>query len=389
MCKIIKRGILSGLLCLILFLTWGCTKKEESSVWEDQNISSQLVYESSMELSYASEFRVDYYQGGYALLSVSDGNRYLVLPEGEEAPEDLDADVQILRKPFTNIYMVATAVMDMFYELDALDHIRLSSQKKEGWCNEDVGQKMEEGQILYAGKYNMPDYELILSESCSLAIENNMITHSPEVIEKMKSFHIPVFIDLSSYEKHPLGRVEWVKVYGLLLGKEEEAKAIFDRQCEIVDQIGAEESSGKTVAFFYITSNQMVSVRNSNDYVPKMIEIAGGRYIFENLGDEDSRRSSMTMQTEEFYGKAKDADYIVYNSTIDGELERVSELLDKEPMLKDFKAVQNGNVWCTTQNLYQESMSIGGMIEDFHSMLSDDPDMQKDMTYIYRLKQEE
>ena len=232
MCKIIKRGILSGLLCLILFLTWGCTKKEETSVWEDKNISSQLVYESSMELSYASEFRVDYYQGGYALLSVSDGNRYLVLPEGEEAPEDLDADVQVLRKPFTNIYMVATAVMDMFYELDALDFIRLSSQKKEGWCNEDVREKMEEGQILYAGKYNMPDYELILSEGCSLAIENNMITHSPEVIEKMKSFHIPVFIDLSSYEKHPLGRVEWVKVYGLLLGKEEEAKAIFDRQCE-------------------------------------------------------------------------------------------------------------------------------------------------------------
>lgn len=386
MCKIVKRGILSGLLCLILFLTWGCTKKEESFVQEDRNISSELIYENSMELIYASGFQVDYYQGGYALLSISNGNRYLIVPEGEKTPEDLDADIQVLCKPFTNIYMVATAVMDMFCELDALDSIRLSSQKSEGWCNENVRKEMEEGHILYAGKYNMPDYELIVSEDCSLAIENNMISHSPEVIEKMESFGIPVFMDLSSYENHPLGRVEWVKVYGLLLGKEEEAQAAFDGQCEIMNRVEADEASGKTVAFFYITSNRMVSVRTSSDYVPKMIEIAGGEYIFENLGDEESKRSSLTMQMEEFYGKAKEADYIVYNSTIDGELETIDELLAKEEMLKDFKAVQNGNVWCTTKNLYQESMSIGGMIEDFHSMLSDNEEMKTDMKYLYQLK---
>ena len=40
---------------------------------------------------------------------------------------------------------------------------------------------MESGQIVYAGKYNAPDYELICSKECGLAIESTMIGHSPEV----------------------------------------------------------------------------------------------------------------------------------------------------------------------------------------------------------------
>ena len=141
----------------------------------------------------------------------------------------------------------------------------------------------------------------------------------------------------------------------------------------------------KTVAFFFLTTNGMVNVRNSSDYVPKMIELAGGRYLFEDLGAEESRRSSTTMQMEEFYHAAKNADYLIYNSTIDGELKTLEELIAKDGILKDFKAVQEGNVWCTTRDLYQQSMSIGGMIEDIHRMLAEEA-AEDTMRYLYPLK---
>ena len=54
-----------------------------------------------------------------------------------------------------------------------------------------------------------------------------MISHSPEVIEMLKDFGIPVMIEYSSYESHPLGRVEWIKFFGALVGKEEEAEKVF------------------------------------------------------------------------------------------------------------------------------------------------------------------
>lgn len=91
-------------------------------------------------------------------------------------------------------------------------------------------------------------------------------------------------MDYSSYEKHPLGRTEWVKLYGTLLGKTEEAQKAFNAQKKILEEISGQENTGKTVAYFYITTNGTVNVRKSSDYVPKMIELAGGKYIFGNLG---------------------------------------------------------------------------------------------------------
>ena len=145
------------------------------------------------------------------------------------------------------------------------------------------------------------------------------------------------------------------------------------------------DNTGKTVAFFYINSIGAANVRKSNDYVSKMIELAGGKYIFDDLGDENAL-STMNMQMEEFYAGAKDADYIIYNSTIDGELSSVDQLLSKSALLGDFKAVKDGNVWCTSQNLFQETMELGTMIEDIHTMLtSDDPDLDT-LTYMHKLK---
>ena len=61
----------------------------------------------------------------------------------------------------------------------------------------------------------------------------------------------------------------------------------------------------------------------------------------------------------------------------------VDELIDKCPVLADFKAVKDGNVWCTTNDMYQQSMSIGYMIKDIHSMLCDGD--EDDMTYLFKL----
>ena len=157
---------------------------------------------------------------------------------------------------------------------------------------------MENGSILYAGKYSAPDYEQILAEHCGLAIENTMISHTPEVKEQLEKFGIPVLVDHSSYEPEPLGRTEWVKLYGLLTGHEEEAEAAFAREADAFKAISGEKATGKTVAFFYITSTGEANVRKSADYLPKMIELAGGNYIFQNLGSEEDATSTMSMQME-------------------------------------------------------------------------------------------
>lgn len=351
---------------------------------ENKDISPELEYDHSMDLKYATEFSVDYYQEGYALITISDDSRFLVIPEGKAVPSGLAEDIILLQQPIQNIYLVASATMDMFVSLDALSFIGFSGLKADSWYIDEAKKAMEAGDILYAGKYSAPDYEQILAKHCGLAIENTMIYHTPEVKEQLEKFGIPVMVDYSSYETEPLGRTEWVKLYGLLTGNEETAQEAFQAQVEAFEAVKEKEAFNKTVAFFYITSNGEANVRKSSDYLPKMIQLAGGNYIFSDLGDEDDTASStVTMQMEEFYAAAKDADYIIYNSTIEGELTSVDQLLANSSLLKNFKAVQEGNVFCTTKNLYQSSMELGTMISDIHNMLSGE---EKNLTYIYKLE---
>ena len=357
--------------------------------------AAPLTYDHSMELSYAENFAVDYYEGGYKLLTTRlNGDRILIVPKHQQAPENAEALVSpsaegkpgkliVLQEPVKNLYLVASSVMDMFAQLDSMDAISMCGLKEEDWYIPAAKQAMKDGTLLYAGKYSQPDYELLLSQNCSMAIENSMIYHTPEVMEKLDEFGIPTLVEYSSYEEHPLGRVEWVRFFGALLDQEEKADQLFEKQKEALKRVETEESTGKTVAFFYITSNGLVQVRQSTDYIPKMIELAGGKYVFENLGDPDSRRSTVNLQLEDFYDGAQDADFLVYNTTIDRQVQTLEDLLKKCSLLKDFKAVKNHQVWCTTEDMYQQSMSAGNLIEDFHRMLTGD---DKETRYLYRLK---
>lgn len=357
--------------------------------------AAPLTYDHSMELSYAENFAVDYYEGGYKLLTTRlNGDRILLVPKHQQAPKDAEALVSpsaegepgkliVLQEPVKNLYLVASSVMDMFAQLDSMDAISMCGLKEGDWYIPAAKQAMKEGTLLYAGKYSQPDYELLLSQNCSMAIENSMIYHTPEVMEKLDEFGIPTLVEYSSYEEHPLGRVEWVRFFGALLNREEQADKLFEEQEKTLKHVEAEKNTGKTVAFFYITSNGLVQVRQSTDYIPKMIELAGGKYVFENLGDPDSRRSTVNLQLEDFYDGAQDADFLVYNTTIDRQVQTLEDLLKKCSLLKDFKAVKNHQVWCTTEDMYQQSMSAGNLIEDFHRMLTGD---DKETRYLYRLK---
>ena len=366
----------SSLLCMGLLTACGSTSSEQTELWSEQSCTGH------MSLQYATEFSVDYYDP-YALITIADNQQYLLVPEGETVPVGLDTNITVLQQPFQNLYVAASSAMDLFDGIGALEQVRMTSTTEKNWSLPHIQSALEQGTMLYVGKYSAPDYETILSQGCNLAIESTMIYHSPEIQEKLEALGIPVLVERSSYESHPLGRMEWMKLYGLLMNRETEADAYFTAQSEKLDSILTEKNTGKTVAFFYITTNGEANVRKSADYLPKMIELAGGSYIFDDLGDEEEATSTVSLQMEEFYAGAKDADYIIYNSTIEGELSSMQDLLAKSPLLEKFKAVKEGHVYCTTKNLYQSTMELGTITSDIRKMLTGD---DADLTYLYKVE---
>lgn len=331
-----------------------------------------LTYESTVEMEYAECFQIYRYEGGYSVVRIDDGRDYILIPEGGEIPKDLPASVIIIQLPLENIYIQATSSISYFDELNAIDHIRLSGTRQDGWYVDGMIEAMDRGDVLFAGKYSEPDFEMMVSEGCDLALESTMILHNPEVLEKIEEMGIPVLIERSSYEKHPIAKTEWVKLIGELVGEPEAAEELFQEQKSYVAGLEDFENTEKTVAFFYVNQNGIIVTRKSDDYLPKMIELAGGRYIFENLGDPDKATSGVNLTMEEFYASAKDADYIIYNASIDEPLTSVDDLLDMNTLFADFKAVKEGNVWTTGKSLHQANSDLGEMILDINEMLTDD-----------------
>lgn len=360
-----------------LALLTGCAAAPSGTSWQEAEPTGR------MELDYATQFTVDEYADGSRLVTIGGTDQYLVVPEGETAPAGLPEDVTVLQQPLDQIYLVATSAMDLFRSLDGLGSIRLAGTDADGWYIPEARQALEDGTILYAGKYNAPDYELILSEGCDLAVESTMINHNPEVKEQLERLGVPVLVERSSYEANPLGRMEWIKLYGVLLGKEEEAEAAFDQAAAAAEALAGGQPTGRTVAFFYINSMGTVNVRKTGDYVAEMIRMAGGSYLPDQPEENDNALSTMNMDMESFYQAAREADVLIYNSTIGGELQTLDQLLDKSPLLADFKAVQTGNVWCTGKNMFQESMALGDMIGEIHRVLTEeDP---QGLAYLHRL----
>lgn len=380
---------LTALLCGACMLLNGCTVTYHPPGQELAETAPQtpdsLGTVGSMKLQYAQQFTVVYLEGGYSEIMFADGQRFFLVPEGAPLPENPNG-YTILQQPLKNLYVAASSAVDLFDGIGALDEVKLTSTKD--WALPRVQEALDSGKLQYVGKYSTPDYEKLLESGCGLAVESTMIYHTPETKEQLESLGIPVLVERSSYEEHPLGRMEWIKLYGLLLGKQDAAETLFAEKTARFDEISkqtVQDADRPEVAFFYITSNGMVNVRKPGDYISKMIELAGGQYCMtaDDLNVEENALSTMNISMESFYALAKDADILIYNATIDGELQTLDQLLQKNAMLGEFKAFREGKVWCSEQDMFQQTTGAADMISDLYSILHGDG---QELTFLHPLR---
>lgn len=340
-----------------------------------------LTYLSTDDNAYARCYRIHRYSDDYEVISIEDGRNYLVVPEGAEVPAEADSLI-ILQKPLDTIYLAASGVMCHFDRLGAVGDIALSGIEKDSWYIDSAKEAMEAGTLAYGGKYSAPDYEQMVMLDIDVAIENSMILHTPKVQEKLEKLGIPVFIDRASYESEPLGRCEWVKVYGVLTGKENEALSDFSEQVQQVSGLELEEGSGKSVVIFSVNSNHQIVTRCTGDYFAKMIELGGGGYL-SPVADGGDETSQMTISVEAFYDYAQNADILIYNATIEDAPGSLEELQKTDAVFADFKAFKEGNVWYTDKSIYQISDRTGTIINNLYMVITKG---QEETEFFHKLK---
>lgn len=341
-----------------------------------------LTYADTVQTQYADQFTIYRYEEGHYVIEVKDDTSYLVVPEDAEAPQEVPEGITVIKQSPENVYLGATSAMALFGAIDAMDEITMTELKESGWSIPEVRNAMQQGDIVYAGKYSQPDYEFMLSKKCDLAVESTMIYHTPEVKEMLEDLGIPVFVDRSSLESSPLGRTEWALVYGVITNRLDEAKAFMEKQQKKIEGLDGLKNTEKKVAFFYITTSGKVMVRTSTDYIPAMIEMAGGRYVPAEL-TADEGHSQVGMTLESFYEEASDADILIYNTNIDDTVKTRSDLLDKSDVFENFKAVKEGECYTSGSSFYQQTDKMSDMIVDLHKVIKGEPE---DLQFLTKME---
>ena len=387
-----KRFDITQAACMVMMLLalmlTGCSGSNDEKAAGD---AFEEHHTGSMELKYADQLHVDYYDDGISVVRIEDGLSYLITDGSGELPgwlseEDISG-MTVISAPVHSAYNAASSAMDLIDAAGAIDSVIMTSTQEGDWSIEKIKKLVADDRIRYIGKYRSPDYEALVEADADLAIESTMIYHSPQVKEAIEELGIPVLVERSSYEADPLGRLEWIKLYGLLFGKEEEAQAFFDEAEAKLGNIDTDAvKDTPSVAFFSVSSNGSVVVRKPGDYVTKMIEAAGGKYAPDGItAEEENALSTMNMQMEAFYDKAVDSDILIYNSAIESDLEKISDLTAMADQFKDFRAVRNGDVWCTDKSMFQKTTGAADMIVEMNRIFAGADD-DSGFEYFHRLR---
>ena len=154
---LVLMAILAVLLCA------GCGSKDKAAEAIEEKADSILEEHKtgSMELEYADQFHVDYYEDGIAVVTIEDGLQYLVIEGSDELPEWLPdeeiGEMTIICAPARSVYLAASSAMDLIDAAGALDSVKMTSTQAKDWGIDKIRKLVEDGTIQYIGKYRAPD----------------------------------------------------------------------------------------------------------------------------------------------------------------------------------------------------------------------------------------
>ena len=309
-------------------------------------------------MKYAKLFSIED-KGDYYL--VTDGlNRSIVLvKEGRPAP-NVRADLT-LKLPVNRVIALSTTHVAYFEALNAIDRL-VGVISTRTWYLEDIKQMVENGTIKEVGRWTQPNYEVILSLRPELVTASGRVRG--EVVKKLDELGIPYISIDNYYENHPLGRLEWIKLFGIICGKEEEAIEFFESAEQRILSIEERcKDLNKTKVVCALVGRGGIWVPGREKYLAKSVEIAGGDYLFKDLVSERYVRVTV----EDLLSRAEDAD--VFIAIHMGTPVTREYLLSTVPELAETKPFKENKVYAMQPWIYQYAHKADVFVEELASIL--------------------
>ena len=213
------------------------------------------------------------YATHFAIYSSGEIRRLIVFGHGGFA--DTVADVQII-SALERIAILSTTHAAYVSALNATDRVVACAHAAEV-RDAALRGAIADGMVVDIGAADLVDREQLLA----LKPDAVLVYPFGGAAGTLDDLGLSV-IQVSEYlEEHPLGRAEWIRFFGALLGKEREADSLFNGIVERYEEVrsAAPRDSLPVVLFGSVWQGQWW-VPPGNSYMARLIDDAGGSYLF-------------------------------------------------------------------------------------------------------------
>ena len=270
---------------------------------------TQYLSPADDSVRYATGFRLQR-QGNstrvtitYPHLHATAGYNYLLVPRGTARPP-VDAHTTVIEVPIRSLVCTSTTHIPL---LDYLGY----SEALVGFPTTDyisspaMRQRIEAGEVVDLGIDKGMDLEKLFSLKPD-AVMGYTMTKDLGQLKKISDLGIPVVINAEYLETHPLGRAEWIKLMGALLGREKQADSVFAMiEKEYLTTQALVANVEKPTAFSGIAYGDGWFLPGGQNYAARLLRDAGCEYMWQS----DSTQGYLELSFEEVFARAKHADF--------------------------------------------------------------------------------
>lgn len=276
---------------IILFL-FSCSG-EKSNPIATVNSPDFIGKADTLKNQYAEAFRIIEHESSTEIQILNTQKkevefRYTI---GESADEN---SVEIMSELNRVVALSATHI-GMLEELDLLEKIVGISDDKY-LCSSKLKDRIKDGSLKSIGDIGMTDIEGYIDVNPDIVIYSGFDTKAP-ILKKLHSAGIKTFTNYDWKETHPLGRAEWLKVFGVLFNKRERAEKLFKSiettYLNLVEEVA--EYSSKEIVLVGTLYGDVFNAPAGGSYMAKILEDANIKYKY----NETKGTGSISLTLEE------------------------------------------------------------------------------------------
>jgi iron complex transport system substrate-binding protein len=365
-----KFGIIS-VIVFLSFLIKSCSGKMENGNYEGKTNNETIISRAGRFSIIKKDSTtlvtiINPWQGAENINLV-----YHLVKRGSPLPEGLDSS-EVIFVPLKKIICMSTTHIAMIVALGEEKSISGVSGPQYVFTDKIV-QNIKKGAVADVGYEAGLNKELILSIAPDLVMMYGIGSESAGYVAKIKELGIHVMFNADYLETDPLGKAEWLKLFGALYCKEEIADSIFYSESEAYNSIRIMVDSNysfRPKVMLGLPYKDTWYISPGNSFISKLIADAGGDYLWKDTDSE----LSMPYGIENVYLKALDADFWFNIGTIKSrdDITVVDQRLNKLPcFVKGNLFNNNGRITLEGGNDYWESGTVHPhlILEDIAAVL--------------------